>query len=62
MCAFDLPDAVDRNAFVKRCFTAGLFVLAGGARTVRLRPALTVTEDLVVEALARLRRALSTST
>jgi L-lysine 6-transaminase len=58
MCAFDLPGAGDRNAFVKRCFAEGLFVLGGGTRTVRLRPALTVDSALIAEGLGLLRRAL----
>ncbi|HWA74958.1 MAG TPA: L-lysine 6-transaminase [Polyangiaceae bacterium] len=59
MCAFDLPDTAARNALVKHCFAAGMFVLAGGNRTIRLRPALTVSAELVAECLARLRGALS---
>jgi L-lysine 6-transaminase len=58
MCAFDLPGPSERNAFVKRCFTGGLFVLGGGARTIRLRPALTVDAGLIAEGLGRLRHAL----
>jgi L-lysine 6-transaminase len=58
MCAFDLPDSSERNAFVKRCFSQGLFVLGGGTRTIRLRPALTVDSELVCEGLGRLRKAL----
>lgn len=59
MCAFDLPDTDTRNTFVKRCFSEGLFVLGGGARTIRLRPALTVSSELVAEALGRLERVLA---
>ena len=59
MCAFDLLNPNERNEFVKRCFSARLFVLAGGTRTIRLRPALTVNSELVAECLSRLRRVLS---
>jgi L-lysine 6-transaminase len=59
MCAFDLADSNVRNAFVRRCFSEGLFVLGGGARTIRLRPALTVDATLIAEGLDLLRRVLS---
>jgi L-lysine 6-transaminase len=58
MCAFDLAGPEERNAFVKRCFSGGLFVLGGGTRTIRLRPALTVDSQLISEGLGRLRKAL----
>lgn len=60
MCAFDLRDAAMRSVLVKRCFEQRLFVLAGGPRSVRLRPALVVDGETVKDALARLRRAVQT--
>jgi L-lysine 6-transaminase len=58
MCAVDLRDPSARSRLVKACFDERLFVLAGGARTIRLRPALIVDSDSVRDGLGRLRRAL----
>ncbi|GAB5535518.1 MAG: L-lysine 6-transaminase [Rubricoccaceae bacterium] len=44
MCAFDLPDSATRNAVVKAAFDNGAMMLGCGPRTIRFRPALTVTE------------------
>jgi L-lysine 6-transaminase len=58
-CAIDLPSTEARNVFVKRCFDAHLLVLAGGHRTVRFRPALTVESEQVALAAQRLREVLA---
>lgn len=58
MCAIDVPDQQTRSAVLKRAFSEKLFVLAGGTRTVRFRPPLTVSAEQVQEALSRLGRAL----
>jgi L-lysine 6-transaminase len=53
--AFDLPTAEARNATVARLHAAGVLMLGCGERSIRLRPALTVTEDdlrLAVAAIA----------
>ena len=56
-CAFDLPDGPTRDAVVTRLrLDEHVVVLTGGDRTVRLRPALTITEEeleLGVGAMAR---------
>lgn len=41
MCAFDMPDANQRDAFVRRCLDNGLFLLGCGTKSVRVRPSLT---------------------
>ncbi len=57
MCAFDLPDRAARDAVVHRLRVAEhVVVLAGGERSVRLRPALTVGEDELELALAAIQR------
>jgi L-lysine 6-transaminase len=55
MIAFDLPDAAARDRFWKGCFEAGLLVLRSGARSIRLRPALDVTPDVVDQAARMIR-------
>ena len=60
-CALDLPSTEERNSFIKRCFEARLLVLAGGQRTVRFRPALTLGTEHVKLAAERLRGVLSST-
>ena len=58
MCAFDLPSAEVRNAVVNRAFEDGAIVLGCGARTIRFRPALTVTRDALDQGLDIVERAV----
>jgi len=54
--AFDLPTPEARNATLARLHADGVLVLGCGERSIRLRPALTVTEEelhLAVEAIAK---------
>lgn len=45
--AMDLPDESKRNLFISNCFEEGLLLLSAGSRSVRLRPSLTFSHDLV---------------
>ncbi len=58
MCAIDLPDGKTRDAVIKRCFADGMLVLACGTRSVRFRPALNVTAEIIAEGVARLEKAI----
>jgi len=58
MCAVDLPDRATRDAVVKACFDDGMIILSSGPRSVRFRPALTLTAELVAEGARRLEKAL----
>ncbi len=51
MLAFDLPDTTSRDAFWKGAFELGLLVLRCGDRSIRLRPVLDITEDVINSAL-----------
>jgi len=51
MLAFDLPDTAARDAFWKGAFELGLLVLRCGDRSIRLRPVLDITEDVIESAL-----------
>jgi L-lysine 6-transaminase len=56
MCAFDMPDAQQRDDLVKRCIQNGLFVLGCGTRSVRVRPSLTFSTqecDLMIDILKK---------
>ncbi|MFJ9036792.1 L-lysine 6-transaminase [Streptomyces sp. NPDC102406] len=58
MCSFDLPSAAFRDAFVDVLREEGVLVLPGGERTVRLRPALSVSQEELSLALDAFGRAL----
>ncbi|MDX1420435.1 MAG: L-lysine 6-transaminase [Rubricoccaceae bacterium] len=58
MCAFDLPSTEVRNAVRHHAMEHGLLILGCGPRTIRFRPALTITTAELDEGLAILDRAL----
>jgi L-lysine 6-transaminase len=62
MCAIDLPDTKTRDAAIKRCFADGMLVLACGPRSLRFRPALNVTAEIVADGVARLDAAIGAVT
>jgi L-lysine 6-transaminase len=51
LMAFDLPNGELRDAFWKGAFELGLLVVRSGERSIRLRPMLDVTEDVLQKAL-----------
>jgi L-lysine 6-transaminase len=53
--AFDLPDPKTRDEFWKGLFDRGLLVLKSGDRSIRFRPALDITTEVVDEAMDLLR-------
>jgi L-lysine 6-transaminase len=62
MCAIDLPDAPRRDQVVSRLRDEHVLALPCGTRSVRFRPALSVTEDELGIAIAALHRVLSRMT
>jgi L-lysine 6-transaminase len=54
--AFDLPDAKTRDDLWRELFDAGLLVLKSGEHSIRFRPALDITKQVVAEAMDLLRR------
>ncbi|GAT70796.1 L-lysine aminotransferase [Planomonospora sphaerica] len=59
MCAFDLPSGADRDRAVARLREdEGVLVLPCGERSVRLRPALSVTREELQEGTAAIARVL----
>jgi L-lysine 6-transaminase len=53
--AFDLPDSKTRDEFWKGVFDRGLLVLKSGDHSIRFRPALDITPEVVDEAVGLLR-------
>ena len=59
MCAFDLNDPKARDALVQAAYDEGLLLLKGGFRSVRIRPALDVTDRDLAEFQFLLDRAVA---
>jgi L-lysine 6-transaminase len=59
MCAIDLPDDGVRDEVIKRLREEHVIALGCGHRSVRFRPALSVTEDEIRIGLAALDRAIA---
>jgi L-lysine 6-transaminase len=57
--AFDLPSTEARDDAVARLLRDRVLILPGGDRSIRLRPALTIGEDELELAVAKIRRATS---
>ena len=54
--AFDLPDAKTREKFWKGLFDLGVLTLRSGERSIRFRPALDLTAQIVDEAMDLMRQ------
>jgi L-lysine 6-transaminase len=54
--AFDLPDAQTREQMWKGLFDAGVLTLRSGDRSIRFRPTLDMTADVVGEAIDLIRK------
>ena len=54
--AFDLPDPKTRDDFWRKLFDAGLLVLKSGEHSIRFRPALDLTKQVVDESMEILRK------
>jgi len=54
--AFDLPEAETRDDAWRKLFDSGLLVLKSGGRSIRFRPALDITKEVVDEAMEILRK------
>ena len=47
LLAFDLPDAATREEFWKGAYDLGVFALRSGERSIRCRPALDITKEVI---------------
>src|SRR4051794_16628872 len=54
--AFDLPDAKTREEFWHGFFDLGVLTLRSGENSIRFRPALDITADVIDEAIELMRR------
>ena len=58
MVAFDLPDEKIRAELLNTLFKSGLIALSCGIRSVRFRPALNITREVIDEAMEIIRKSL----
>jgi len=56
LLAFDLPDGETREKFWKGLFDLGVLTLRSGERSIRFRPALDITAQVVDEAMGLIRQ------
>jgi L-lysine 6-transaminase len=56
LLAFDLPDSAKRERFWKGLFDLGVLTLRSGERSIRFRPALDITAQVVDEAMGLMRQ------
>src|SRR5215218_4248229 len=54
--AFDLPDAKTREEFWKGLFDLGVLTLRSGEESIRFRPALDITAEVIDEAIDAMRK------
>jgi L-lysine 6-transaminase len=54
--AFDLPDAKTREEFWYGFFDLGVLTLRSGENSIRFRPALDITADVIDEAMELMRK------
>lgn len=59
MCAVDLPTAELRNTFREQCYANGLMILGCGDHSIRFRPALNITAEVIDEGLEVIRGVLA---
>ena len=58
MCAFDLPTKEIRNAFIKKCYDEGLLMLGCGVSSVRFRPPLVITRNVIDKGMELIEKVL----
>jgi len=56
LLAFDLPNGETRERFWKGLFDLGVLTLRSGERSIRFRPALDITAEVVDEAIGVIRQ------
>ena len=54
--AFDLPDGKTRERFWKGLYDLGVLTLRSGERSIRFRPALDITAEVIDEAMGLIRK------
>lgn len=58
MCALDLPNVELREAIVRRCYDDGMIILPCGPKSLRFRPSLNVTAEVIGDGVRILGKAI----
>ena len=58
-CAFDLPNSTLRNDLLKQLYKNGLLMVGSGSRSLRFRPALNISADLIDQGIDIIERSLT---
>jgi L-lysine 6-transaminase len=59
MCAVDVTNTELRNKIIQQCYDSGVIILPCGSRSIRFRPALTISESDINEGLNRFNQAVT---
>jgi len=59
MCSFDLPSSEIRNKFKSLCYKEKLLILGCGDKSIRFRPALNITKEVLDEGLLKIKKVLT---
>ncbi len=60
MCAWDMPNPELRDKVINQSFDMGLFLLKCGEKSIRIRPALNITQSEIDEGFVTIKKVLST--
>ncbi len=58
MCSFDFADAKTRNRFKELCYNEKVLILGCGEKSIRFRPALNISKDILDKGLKVIRNVL----
>jgi L-lysine 6-transaminase len=58
MCAVTIATHAERDLLLSTCYIDGLIILGCGDSSIRFRPALNTTPELIDEGMAIIRRAI----
>ena len=58
MCSFDFPNAKLRNEFREMCYKEKVLILGCGEKSIRFRPALNISQDILERGLQVIKNVL----
>jgi L-lysine 6-transaminase len=58
MCSFDFPDSTMRNHFKNLCYNEKVLILGCGDKSIRFRPALNISKDILDKGLKVIKNVL----
>ena len=55
MCAFEVRDPALRGTIIEKAYANGVVMLASGVNSIRFRPPLSVSREVITEGLEKIR-------